>query len=91
MGGASRIEVDAAMPPESATPPTGQSEAGGEVLLDDLPTSQYPNLAALTGVMLQASMDDRFRFGMKVLLDGLERQLWSDLPPPCGEGWGGGN
>jgi TetR/AcrR family tetracycline transcriptional repressor len=37
-----------------------------------LPAQQYPNLAALADHLVDADADARFRFGLGVLLDGLE-------------------
>lgn len=73
-GGVSKLVVDAVMPPDI---PVGAEASGLErpQSLADLPESEYPNLVALTGEILNPSMDDRFRFGLKVILDGLERRL----------------
>ncbi len=49
----------------------------GPQSLADLPGSQYPNLVALAGQIMNPSMDDRFRFGLTIILDGLERRLTS--------------
>ena len=70
-GGVSRVVVDAEMP---ARPP-----AGSPALVSTAPPSaeaaDYPTLNALAGRLLETSMDARFRFGLQVLLDGLERRL----------------
>ena len=73
-GGTSKLVIDTSMPPES-----GPAAAGPETdmprSMADLPPSQYPNLVAIAKDLTNPSMDDRFRFGLKVLLDGLERRL----------------
>jgi AcrR family transcriptional regulator len=74
-GGASRVQVDTAIAAESSPAPSPAADRDAPLSLASLPASQYPNLAALTGAMLHTSMDNRFRFGIKVILDGLERQL----------------
>jgi len=74
-GGASRLAVDTAMPPETNTAPKDHGRDGGPQSLAGLPASQYPNLVALSGQIMTPSMDDRFRFGVRILLDGLERRL----------------
>ncbi len=43
-----------------------------------LPASAYPSIAALAALLAEPDGDGRFQFGLKVMLDGLERQL----PPP---------
>ena len=73
-GGVSKIWVDAAMPPEAPASDIPRRDRGPQSLAD-LPASQFPNLVALAGQILNPSMDDRFRFGVKVLLDGLDRRL----------------
>jgi TetR/AcrR family transcriptional regulator, tetracycline repressor protein len=40
-----------------------------------LPADQYPNLIAAAGTLTGADAEERFRFGMEVLLDGLELRL----------------
>jgi AcrR family transcriptional regulator len=72
-GGASRIVVDTAMPPETPAGPDGRDDRPQS--LAGLSESQYPNLVSLMGQIMSPSMDDRFRFGVKILLDGLERRL----------------
>jgi len=74
-GGASKLVVDTAMPPDTTAAPDDRGPDGGPQSLADLPASQYPNLVALMGQIMTPSMDDRFRFGVKILLDGLERRL----------------
>jgi hypothetical protein len=70
----SKIVVDSAMPPErSAAADTSAQERPQS--LGDLRASDYPNLVALAGEIMNPSMDDCFRFGPKVILDGLERRL----------------
>lgn len=66
-GGVSRVVVDTAtpaQPPDRAVPPSSA-----------LPAAEYPTLNALAGRLSETSMDDRFRFGLQVLLDGLEQRL----------------
>lgn len=40
-----------------------------------LPADTYPAIAAVAGHVADPDLDARFRYGMKVVLDGLERQL----------------
>jgi AcrR family transcriptional regulator len=74
-GGVSKIVLDTVMAPaaqpESATHYPDRQPA----LLTALSAVDYPNLAALAGPIMSASMDDRFGFGLRVILDGLERRL----------------
>jgi hypothetical protein len=80
-GGVSKIVVDTAMPPETKDAPEGSGD-GRPQSMAGLPESEYPNLVALTGEILNPSMDDRFRFGLSVILDGLERRLERDAGKP---------
>jgi TetR/AcrR family tetracycline transcriptional repressor len=72
-GGASRIAVDTAMPDETEQPAAAGARETRSLM--DLPASEYPNLVALARPVTSASMDERFQFGLGVLLDGLERRL----------------
>ena len=74
-GGASRIDVDTVMPPESSA--ATDAPARDPLSQADLSAALYPNLVALAGEIMNPSMDERFRFGMKILLDGLEQRLRS--------------
>ena len=74
-GGTSKLVVDTTMPPEDTTVPAREQTDGAPGSLADLPPSLYPNLVALAGQITNPSMDERFRFGLKVLLDGLERRI----------------
>jgi AcrR family transcriptional regulator len=40
-----------------------------------LPAAKFPNLSALAGDITGGESDDRFEFGLGLLLDGLERRL----------------
>jgi len=40
-------------------------------------SGQYPSIAALAPYLMSTRPDDRFQFGMQVLLDGLEKRLAS--------------
>jgi AcrR family transcriptional regulator len=40
-----------------------------------LPADQFPNIAALTETMFTADMDERFQFGLDLLMRGLETQI----------------
>jgi hypothetical protein len=73
IGGASKLEVDTVMPPQSAA--ATDAPARDPLSQTDLSAAQYPNLVALAGEIMNPSMDDRFRFGLKILLDGLEQRL----------------
>jgi TetR/AcrR family tetracycline transcriptional repressor len=72
-GGASKLEVDTVMPPDS--PAATDAPARNPLSQTDLSAAQYPNLVALTSEITNPSMDTRFRFGLKILLDGLEQRL----------------
>jgi AcrR family transcriptional regulator len=83
-GGVSRVEIDTVMPPESSARST--SPPRDSLSQAELSATQYPNLVALAGEIMNPSMDDRFRFGVKILLDGLEQRLHesrSRLPSPA--------
>ena len=73
-GGASNLTVDTAVPePEAASDQPASEEAPRS--LAELSPKEYPNLVALMGQIMNPSMDDRFRFGLRVLLDGLEQRI----------------
>jgi TetR/AcrR family tetracycline transcriptional repressor len=72
-GGVSKLEVDTVMPPEASA--ATDDPARDPLSQADLSAAEYPNLVALAGEIMNASMDDRFRFGVKILLDGLEQRL----------------
>jgi TetR/AcrR family tetracycline transcriptional repressor len=74
-GGASKLVIDTAMPAELAPLSERQPAPTQSQSMSTLDPSQYPNLAAIAGQMMNPSMDERFRFALKVLLDGLERRL----------------
>jgi hypothetical protein len=74
-GGASRIELDTVMPTESTTEADAPPRDHSPLSQSELSADQYPNLVALSSELMNASMDDRFRFGVKILLDGLEQRL----------------
>ncbi len=74
-GGVNKVVVDTAMPPEMPAAPDVRRQDRDPQSLADLPASRYPNIVALAGQIMNPSMDDRFRFGLKILLDGLERRL----------------
>jgi AcrR family transcriptional regulator len=74
-GGTSKLVVDTAMPAEAPVTRDGGPQDRGPQSLAQLPEAQYPNLHALAGQITNPSMDNRFRFGLKVILDGLERRL----------------
>jgi AcrR family transcriptional regulator len=40
-----------------------------------LPQEEYPSMVALAEYMTETDWEERFRFGLEVLLDGLERRL----------------
>jgi AcrR family transcriptional regulator len=40
-----------------------------------LPAEQFPNIAALTGTMFAADDDERFQFGLDLLIRGLEAKI----------------
>jgi len=75
-GGASRLTVDtetgAAGPPER---PAGDGADGGVGSEEGASLGDHPALAAVADRLLSPDMDARFRFGLGVVLDGLERRL----------------
>lgn len=75
-GGASRISIDTELPTSPAEAPSARAEPGARSPADAT-AELYPTLSALSPMLLQTSMDERFAFGLRVLLDGLER-----LPRP---------
>ena len=42
---------------------------------ESLPVERFPNLVALAGDITGGEFDERFEFGLELLLDGLERRL----------------
>jgi AcrR family transcriptional regulator len=59
-----------------------EEEASPEDVLDmirgyfeSLPVERFPNLVALAGDITGGEFDERFEFGLELLLDGLERRL----------------
>jgi hypothetical protein len=72
-GGVSRVAIDTVMPPESSA--TSSPSPRDPLSQAELSAAQYPNLVALGSQIMNSSMDDRFRFGVKILLDGLEQRL----------------
>jgi len=42
---------------------------------ESLPVEEYPSMVMLAGQLTNADADERFRFGLEVLLDGLEKRL----------------
>jgi AcrR family transcriptional regulator len=70
-GGISRLLVDTELPAE----PEAATRAASPANFASVPLEEYPNLAELAALMMQPSMDERFRFGLQVILDGLERRL----------------
>ena len=63
----------------SATQSQGASveEALAEVRVqfESLPPEEYPSMVKLAGHLTKADADERFGFGLEVLLDGLEKRL----------------
>ena len=61
--------------------PSGGEASPAEVLntirsyLGSLPVERFPNLAALASDITGGDPDERFEFGLELLLDGLERRL----------------
>jgi AcrR family transcriptional regulator len=74
---------------EEATPfraagKTGDIEQGAELLeqyFSSLPPERFPNFAALASVMTMGTFDERFEFGLDMLVRGLE----SHAPPTRSE------
>ena len=61
--------------------PSGEEASPEDVLdairgyLGSLPAERFPNLVALAGDITGGDPDERFEFGLELLLDGLERRL----------------
>ena len=61
--------------------PSGEEASPEEVLgtirgyLGSLPAERFPNLVALAGDITGGDPDERFEFGLELLLNGLERSL----------------
>ncbi len=74
--GAYAYELDVA-------PPDDQAEFAGQFAgwLKSLPRQQFPNLVALAGAMTRGSAEDRFEWGLDVLIRGLASYL-TDPPGP---------
>jgi TetR/AcrR family transcriptional regulator, tetracycline repressor protein len=66
--------------------PDGDDASPEEVLREirgyfaSLPAGRFPNLSALANEVTGGDPEDRFEFGLGLLLDGLERQLDNDGP-----------
>jgi AcrR family transcriptional regulator len=75
MGGASRLTVGTG----EEAPPPGSIAAGTAARehepLEGLSAEEHPSVAAVADRLAAPDMDARFRFGLQVLLDGLERRL----------------
>lgn len=74
-GGVNRLTLDAGFPLEA---PDAAPEGSPEDLrrqLEELPATDYPNLVGLAAQISLPDTEARFRFGLQVLLDGLERRL----------------
>jgi hypothetical protein len=67
-------------------PPGGEETSPEEVLEEirgyfaALPAERFPNLSALAGDITGGEPDDRFEFGLGLLLAGLERRLDDNDP-----------
>ena len=51
------------------------SWSGVQEWVETLPPSEYPSVIALAGHLIGADVDERFRFGIEILGDGLEDYL----------------
>ncbi len=71
----SNVWVGVGPPAEAQEPRTEGEAADAGNPFASLPEPTYPNLTALRDVLVGQSMDERFRFGLQVLLDGLEQRL----------------
>jgi len=74
-GGASRLTIGAGdeVPPADSVEAGVGHGAGGP--LEGLSAGEHPSVAAVADRLAAPDMDARFRFGLEVLLDGLERRL----------------
>lgn len=75
LGGANRVTFDSAQPEsaEPAEPAVVRIAPGGQV--EPLSPEEFPTLAPLAGHLAHPDPDARFEFGLRVLLDGVERAL----------------
>jgi hypothetical protein len=62
---------------EASLPFTGAEELAevGEMMLQQIPAHEYPNLTAVAGELIESGFDyaDEFVFGLDLILDGIER------------------
>jgi AcrR family transcriptional regulator len=82
-GGVSKIVVDT-QAPALARPDIRAADRAPQSFAE-LSASEYPNLVAVSSQFAQQSMDDRFRFGLKVLLDGLDQRLRPESSQGAGQ------
>jgi AcrR family transcriptional regulator len=75
-GGASRMTSDTAQPedPEAAGGPAPAGTGPGD-RAEPLSPEEFPTLAPLAELLSRPDLDARFEFGLRVLLDGMERTL----------------
>jgi hypothetical protein len=74
-GGASRLTVGTGEEAPSPGPVAMPGSAGGPEPLAGLSAEEHPSVAAVAERLAAPDMDARFTFGLRVLLDGLERRL----------------
>lgn len=73
-GGASRLAIRRQAAGDQ-TPPASTTTSAGGGKFPEVPADRFPSLASLAGHLAGQDADARFRFGLGVLLDGLERRL----------------
>jgi len=52
-------------------------DSGGQNWIETLPPNDYPSVVALADYLTEADVDERFRFGIEILRNGLESRLAS--------------
>jgi AcrR family transcriptional regulator len=84
-GGAAKVTVGRLAPGTPAAAPPAPRRQGGLESIRDLPADRYPGLALVGDHLAALDAEARFRFGLEVLLDGLERRLGTapTAPPPA--------
>jgi TetR/AcrR family tetracycline transcriptional repressor len=72
---------------QEVTPAAGQAETAAQAAgwLASLPAGQFPNLVAVAAKMVAGSADDRFEWGLDVIVRGLGTYLTS--PPTAAAHW----
>lgn len=70
-----RVEQQMATPDGAQPPAFAEIEASAQRQFAALPPATFPGIAAVAADAADPDLDARFRYGVTILLDGLERQL----------------